>query len=46
MTLYDRGWGGQPKMTYDNDGSLRWRGCTYLVENEGKTHVFADKYFV
>ena len=39
------GWGGQPKMTDDNDGSLRWRGFTYLDKNEGKKHVFAEKYF-
>ena len=45
MTLYDTWWGGQPKMTDDNDGSLSGRGCAYLEKNECKTHVFADKYF-
>ena len=34
----------QPKLTNDNDGSLRGRGCTYLNNNEGKNQVFADKY--
>ena len=39
-----QGGGVQPKITADNDGSLRGRGLTYLDKNEGKSHVFAEKY--
>ena len=38
------GLGVQPKMTDDNDGSLRGMVCTFLDKNEGIQNIFALKY--